>query len=899
MDRVIQTFIPGGIGVMLLLSLMLNFRRKFRTSKPESKVFFGMLVVNLFLCILEPVALWLDGKLFPGAIALATVINVLLYMANVSFSVLWATYAELRVGRKKRFPGWLHYLQYLPAAVMFFGSLVNLFIPVFFQITPDNYYIRIGLFPLTYMITYFYLVWGTVIAYGVAPQMNRYVFLPAATFLTPVVIASVVQYFHYGVSLLWVGTAIGMSSAYVSLLDESSSIDPLSGAFSRHYLNQQLSSLGGAVHPGIAMLSGSGERLTAGIMLDIDDFKQINDRNGHLVGDDAIRNVGRILRRALGPKGTVYRYAGDEFVILMKIKGREDIDSVIQRIHQEAEEFHSIADKPYRISFSIGQTVYIPGEAVADFVKRMDDDMYRDKKQKQLLWSGSTEDFQINPKRNRILLVDDDFINREMLKNIFSSQYHFEEAENGREGLRKIEENAIRLCAILLDIHMPGMDGLELLHILHERGITHRIPTFLITANEEDDVARAAYEMGVMDVIRKPIVPFVILRRVQSVLELFQNREALQAIVVGQEKQLAENAMTIDALSRQTIEALASAIEFRDVESGDHTNRIYTITRYLLTHTEMGEGFTDDEIESMAIGSIMHDIGKIAISDVILNKPGRLTPEEYESMKQHTVKGAALLEKISQNQNHPAYRYACDIARSHHERWDGKGYPDGLKGDEITPWSQVVSIADVYDALISPRVYKSAYDPDKAVEMIQNGECGQFNPKLLAGFLACEPELRRWYQDNGELALPKDKEYTGTIIRENDSPREVVNVLLLMDAVKSVYDMIISVNLSVNRYIMIDYDRFLTRVRNYDGVFDDLIIKAAATIPDSHRQQFINTFSRESLLRAYHAGQTSAFLEHPQRDDAGEVHMVQTTVLMMEDSRNGDILEITLVRYVD
>ncbi len=898
MDRVIQTCIPGGIGVMLLLSLMLNFRRKFRTSKPESKVFFVMLFVNLFLCILEPMSLLLDGKMFPGAVALSSVINTLLYMASICFSVLWATYAEMRVSRKKKVSGWFHYLQYLPAAIMFIGSFVNLFTPVFFEITPDNHYVRMGLFPMTYLIIYFYLIWGTVISYGVAPQVNRYVFLPAATFLTPVFIASIVQLFHYGVSLLWVGTAIGMTSAYMSLLDESSSIDTLSGAFSRHYLNQQLASLGGSALAGIAMLSG-GERLTAGIMLDIDDFKQINDQNGHLVGDDAIRSVGRILRRALGSKGTVYRYAGDEFVILMKIRNRTETDAVIQRIYEEIEEFHKNADKPYRISFSIGQTVYIPGEAVADFVKRMDDDMYRDKKQKQLLRSGSVEEFQINPKRNRILLVDDDFINREMLKNIFSSQYRFEEADNGREGLRKIEEGVHGLCAILLDINMPEMNGLELLRVLHDRGISNRIPTFLITANEDVEVARQAYEMGVMDVIRKPIVPFVILRRVQSVLELFQNREALQAIVMGQEKQLAENAVTIDTLSRQTIEALASAIEFRDVESGDHTNRIYAITRYILTHTDMGAGFTQEEIESMAIGSIMHDIGKIAISDVILNKPGRLTPEEYQSMQQHTIKGAALLKRISWNQNHPTYRYACDIARSHHERWDGSGYPDGLKGDEITPWSQVVSIADVYDALISPRVYKNAYAPDKAVEMIRNGECGQFGPKLLACFFACEPELRKWYQENGELALQKAKAHPTTIIRENDTPREVVNVLLLMEAVKSVYDMIISVNLSVNRYIMIDYDRFLTRVKNYDGVFDELITKAASTVPESHRQAFVDIFSRESLLRAYTAGHTSAFLEHPQQDDNGVVHLVQTTVLMMEDSRNGDILEITLVRYVD
>ncbi len=352
----------------------------------------------------------------------------------------------------------------------------------------------------------------------------------------------------------------------------------------------------------------------------------------------------------------------------------------------------------------------------------------------------------LNTNRNCILIVDDDDINREVIKNIFADTFCFEEAENGLDGLRLVETHADKLCAILMDVQMPEMNGIELLKILYERGITNQIPVFLITASEELDVARDAYEMGVMGVINKPVVPFVVERRVQIVVELFRAREALGERIKVQDQMLRQNVETIDALHKNTLEAMATAIEFRDVESGEHTNRIYGITKMILQKTEMGEGFTEEDIENIAIGSIMHDVGKIAISDMILNKPGRLTQEEFETMKGHTVKGYELMVRLGEMQEHPSYQYAMDIARHHHERWDGRGYPDGLKGDEITIWSQVVSIADVYDALVSPRVYKRAFTADEALKMILGNECGVFNPKLLESFLKIEPELRLLYQ---------------------------------------------------------------------------------------------------------------------------------------------------------
>lgn len=343
---------------------------------------------------------------------------------------------------------------------------------------------------------------------------------------------------------------------------------------------------------------------------------------------------------------------------------------------------------------------------------------------------------------NTLLVVDDDSINREILKNLFSSLYEIEEAENGKIGCGMIQNDPNRYCAVFLDVMMPEMDGLQVLHILDDMGITETLPIFLITAHAADDVVKQAYDLGVMDVISKPVVPYVVLRRVQSVVELFNARRSLRNTVIEQQTEISQKALQIINLSQGMLEALSTAIEFRDGESGEHVTRIRKITEYLLKNTKMGNGFSDEEIDNIAIASVMHDVGKIAIPDAILNKPARLTKEEFEIMKTHTVKGAELLEKIPQLKNHDAYMYACDIAMHHHERWDGRGYPDGLKGDEISVWAQIVALADVYDALTSERVYKKAFDPDVAVRMIANGECGTFNPELLECFFEAEPEIR-------------------------------------------------------------------------------------------------------------------------------------------------------------
>lgn len=344
-----------------------------------------------------------------------------------------------------------------------------------------------------------------------------------------------------------------------------------------------------------------------------------------------------------------------------------------------------------------------------------------------------------------LLIVDDTELNRALLAEIFKGTYQIVEAENGQEGLEKLLAKKDEICAVLLDVIMPVMDGMEVLHRMKEMDLLERIPVFLITAEDSAAVVREAYELGVMDVINKPVIPYVVSRRVGSVIELFRARKRLDNMVECQRLEILRQANKIMELNRGLIEALSTAIEFRSCESGDHVQRIHDITKIMLERTRFGAGLTQEEIDSISLAAIMHDVGKISIPDAILNKPGRLTPEEFEIMKTHAVQGCEMLERIPQMHENEAFEYAYDIARHHHERWDGRGYPDGLKGDEISIWAQIVSLADVYDALVSKRVYKDAFDFQTAVQMIQEGKCGVFNPALLESFLEVEGEIRKLY----------------------------------------------------------------------------------------------------------------------------------------------------------
>ena len=258
---------------------------------------------------------------------------------------------------------------------------------------------------------------------------------------------------------------------------------------------------------------------------------------------------------------------------------------------------------------------------------------------------------------------------------------------------------------------------------------------FLLGEAEEAELERA-YALGLEDVIAAPFSATTAKMRMARALARRRSGSADPLRI----------AEAIIALDKSMIEALAAAIEFRSRESGDHVRRIHDITAHLLGETPLGRGYSAREIEEIALASILHDVGKIAVPDQVLNKPGKLNDEEFAIMRSHTVQGEALLAQIPLLQAHASSRFAMDIARHHHERWDGSGYPDGLRGDAISLPAQIVCLADVYDALRSPRVYKPAFSRAESLRMIRQGDCGAFNPALLDVFLSAEPSIAAFYE---------------------------------------------------------------------------------------------------------------------------------------------------------
>lgn len=344
-----------------------------------------------------------------------------------------------------------------------------------------------------------------------------------------------------------------------------------------------------------------------------------------------------------------------------------------------------------------------------------------------------------------ILIVDDIEINRALLGEIFQNSCQVVEAAGGRQALEALRKNAVRFSVVLLDLVMPEVDGFQVMAAMKELGLIGKLPVVMITAETSDWIMRKGYDLGAAEIINKPFSPSIVRRRIHNVMEQYAYRNKLENLVSEQTDELREQARKLRENSAQMIDTLSTIIEFKNMESSQHIYNIRTITKLLLTELCMRHGdygLTPQEIENISEAAAMHDIGKIAIPDEILNKPGKLTKEEYEIMKTHCQKGCEILERLSKVQNLAYFDYCYEICRHHHERFDGKGYPDGLVGNETPIWAQAVSLADVYDALTSKRVYKEAYSGDKAAKMIMAGECGAFNPVLMDTLTALLPVLK-------------------------------------------------------------------------------------------------------------------------------------------------------------
>ena len=348
--------------------------------------------------------------------------------------------------------------------------------------------------------------------------------------------------------------------------------------------------------------------------------------------------------------------------------------------------------------------------------------------------------------RQTILIVDDAEMNRMMLSDMLGDQYDYVEAADGREALRILEKN-VAIDLILLDINMPEMNGFEVLEEMNRYHWIQEIPVIMITAEESVESMEHAYSLGVTDYIPRPFNVYIVRRRVENTLNLYVNQKRLMRLVSDQIAEKEEN-------NTLMVSILSNVVEIRNHESGDHIRNIRRITELLLhqlVQKTKAYNLTEEDIALIKTASSLHDIGKITIPEEILNKPGKLTKEEFEIMKTHSAAGAQILEQMKYGQDKPLYRYALEICRWHHERWDGHGYPDGLMGEEIPISAQIVAIADVYDALTSERCYKKAYDHTTAINMILNGECGAFNPLLLECLTETAPQLRIVTGVNGDV----------------------------------------------------------------------------------------------------------------------------------------------------
>ncbi len=354
-------------------------------------------------------------------------------------------------------------------------------------------------------------------------------------------------------------------------------------------------------------------------------------------------------------------------------------------------------------------------------------------------------------RRQKILIVDDNEMNRSILMDMLGDEYTVIEAVNGLHAVNELQKQASDIDLVMLDLVMPEMDGLEVLAVMNQRRWIESIPVIMISAESTSDRIKKALEMGVTDFIGRPFDDRIVRRRVLNTLLSSAKQAQLESLVAEQMYEKEQNSLLM-------IDILSHIVEFRNGESGLHVIHVRRLTEVLLERLAVKDPSYDLNRETISLiseASALHDIGKIAIDEKILNKPGRLTDEEFKIMKTHSMVGAQMLGGLAVHQGEPLVKIAYEICRWHHERWDGRGYPDGLRGTEIPIAAQVVAMADVYDALTSERVYKAAFSHEQAIQMITGGECGSFNPQLLECLGEAADTLQELLSGKGEERKPQ------------------------------------------------------------------------------------------------------------------------------------------------
>ncbi len=506
--------------------------------------------------------------------------------------------------------------------------------------------------------------------------------------------------------------------------------DPLTNAYNRLYFEEKK----------------NNKYASAGVaMLDVDDFKELNDAYGSRFGDEILQSVVEAVLKSIRVNDSIIRIGPDEFLLVLPNITAAIFQNKLEAIRAAIND-HSLSEHPnVRISISIG-AVLSDNDTLAGACEKADVYLHKAKVKKNAIiteWSEDSGNKEINGSdKPIILIVDDADLNRLILRSFLEEDYQIYEARNGEECIALIEKLRQKISLVMLDLIMPGLNGFDLLSIFKNKDYMNNVPVIMISSEDDDNKIVKAYELGVTDYIRRPFIAKVVKQRVNNTVKLYLRQKKFELKV---REQMEEN----DKISNMMSYILSFVVGYRNNESGPHVMHVEQITEIIIDEINMTTTkyyISPSEKKIIVTAAGMHDIGKIGIDEKILNKPGKLTNEEYEEMKRHTIIGANMMSSMTMYTTEPFVNMVYTICRWHHERWDGKGYPDKLVGDNIPIAAQIVSLADVYDALVSPRVYKPGYSHQKAVEMILNNECGSFNPVLLKCLMGSKDRIRRLYE---------------------------------------------------------------------------------------------------------------------------------------------------------
>ena len=489
--------------------------------------------------------------------------------------------------------------------------------------------------------------------------------------------------------------------------------------------------------------------LTAGVaVLRVDDFKAANDVYGRYAGNSVLETVAGVLRRNLGEKDRLIRRGEDRLLLLLPEVGQSDFGQKLEHLRLQLAAAGVPGYSHLHISVSIGGVWIRDGEvsAAVEHAERLA--TYAQMQKNTVITEQQPERTAAAPvhRRQSVLIVDDSELNRKMLGQMLGSRFDIAEAASGEACLQLLEQNATGISIVLLDIHMPGIDGFTVLEEMNQKNLLEQIPVIMISSEDTVDAVRRAFDLGASDYISRPFDAKVVYQRIINTIQLYAKQRRLSAMA-------ADLAFEKERASRMMIGILSQVVEKRNGESRDHVQRVAQLTSMLLAGLAQKTDrypLTREMRRTIATAAALHDIGKMEICEDLLHKEGPLTEAERRTLQSHTLLGAQMLEEQPECRDDAFARTAYNICRWHHERYDGGGYPDGLQGEQIPIEAQVVGLADVYERLVSRPVDGHARTHSEVVQMICTGVCGAFNPLLLDCLQDMEAEIARAMLDTPE-----------------------------------------------------------------------------------------------------------------------------------------------------